>query len=130
MLAIEPVVVLGGEERTIPVHTHRRAQEWRKLLEETFPSIICILKSGQIGMENGLEAACNLFLSLPDASIDLLCAWDPAINKEWVAENCTDVEIMSAVWEVVQLAYPFASLIRILQSRLHSFSAVSQRPEK
>lgn len=118
-------VVLGGEEFTIYAAPMRLARRWRATFNEPLQTIIGVMQNaGDIELNNMQDAAGllqqvgGLLLNSVDLLVESLFAYSPELQeqKEWILDNATDDEALTAVWGVVKLAYPFGGLIGNLQN--------------
>lgn len=120
-------VTLGGKPFTVQAAPMRVAKAWRQKFNEPLQIIIGILKNaGDIEINNVQDAAGilqqvgGLLLGSVDLLTDSLFEYSHELraNQDWILDHATDEEALTAVWEVVKLAYPFGSLTSQLQSGL------------
>lgn len=122
----EREVVLGGKTFTIYPLAMGAAREWRKKYSQPLQAVISVLRrAGKIELQGDdgtwnvgeigviLNQVAGLLLGSVDLLVDALFAYSPELEaeREWIEANADDVEAMTALWEVIQLAYPFGSML-------------------
>jgi hypothetical protein len=123
MIEIESVVVkLGEKEYTIQQASFLRSKPWKKrLLEDIKPLFEKLNGAGSIQFNQAADLfqlfplVEDLFIDGIDTVFELLVAYSPAIeaDKDYVAANATDKQILSAFQEAVKLADPFGMVSQL-----------------
>lgn len=116
-------VHLAGVEYTIQALPMGAARAWRKKFAEPIQQLMGLLENAdaiQLESTADLMAVAQQILPLALNSMDLiveaLFAYAPALqtDRERIEAEADDAEALTALWEVLQLAYPFGSLGGIL----------------
>jgi len=120
-------VTLGGTDFEIQRANIKRSREWRQKFGEPLQVIIGVLQQADniqidsmAGAAGLLEQVGSLLLNSVDLLIEALFDYSPALQaeREWIEDNATDLEAMNALWEVIQIVYPFGSLMNKLPTGL------------
>lgn len=116
---LEKTISLGGREFTLTELPRLKNAEWRAQLESKLEPLIEVI-SGLDKLEiNAPEDVAKLVNSLRQVVIkspDLLCAliiaYSPELqaNEDWINENAYESELLSAIGEVITLAYPLGKV--------------------
>lgn len=123
--ARERTVVLGEKKFVVRALSMKAARAWRKDFGEPLQVIIGVLQNaGEIELTSTTHVASllnevgPLLLGSVDILVEALFAYSPTLEaeREWIEEHADDVEAMAALWEVLQLAYPFGGLLDRLSS--------------
>lgn len=122
-------VTLGGREFTIRPLNIKRSRAWREDLRAPFNTIMDTLDmltgADKIELNNFgaikelAQPVVELVLTSIDTLLDLLFDYSPELRAErdWIEENATDEEAVTALVEVVvKLAYPFTAIPRAFQN--------------
>lgn len=121
----ERVVVLGNQAYAVQALPMKAAREWRRQFGEPLNVILSVLQNAEnIELTSLPDVAAllnqvgNMLLGSVDVLVEALFAYSPALaaDRERIEEEADDVEAMAALWEVLQLAYPFGSLVSLLGS--------------
>lgn len=110
-------VTLAGTEYVVTELPSRRNAEWRRKVDEALGSL-----SGALGqnleisnLQGTLDSVRALLLESGETILRLLYAYseDIADDKERIELEAFDSELTEALIEVLSLAYPFGSLLRL-----------------
>jgi hypothetical protein len=123
--------MLGEKPYSIPAAGLARSEQWRKLFQEQVTTFLDLFKAqgvdvqkidlGSLDLNNidiaeWLPALTLLFVQLNvsmDGLAGLIIAYHPRLKEDldYIQENATIKQAIVAVWEIVQLEYPFGSII-------------------
>lgn len=118
-------IALGGQSFTLTELPLKRNAEWRRLFEEKLEplfGIIADFKKLEINNADDLQRIIsllrNVVLRAPETLGDLVFAYSPVLkaNQAWIEENIYASELLAAVTEVLQLAYPFGSVFSLIKA--------------
>lgn len=104
-------VLLGGVEVELHPKSYGQTTQWRSKVKDLFATAIESIQ-GDFDTDGGLIASIAPdFLDAPEKMFDALRAWEPGLDWVAIERDATDEEILTAFWEVAQMAYPlFKSL--------------------
>lgn len=110
-------VSLAGQEYVVTELPSRRNAEWRRLVDEALQGLTGVLGESLAlnNLQRALDAARALLLESGGTVIRLLCAYAEEIeaDRERIEAEAYDSELTEALVEVLSLAYPFGSLLRL-----------------
>lgn len=116
-------IELGGQAFTLTELPLRKNAEWRKLFEtklEPLFSIVADFKKIEIDNADDLQRIISLLkdvvLKSPETLAELVFAYSLVLQeqREWIDANVYESELLSAVTEVLLLAYPFGSIVKLV----------------
>jgi len=115
-----------GEREFVIVELPLRANvEWRREFEaklEPLLGLLTGLDKLEINSPKDLGQIVTMLrqvlLRAPDTLIDLLFAYSGALeqDREWIETNVYESELLTAVTEVLQLAYPFGQVFKMARN--------------
>lgn len=120
----EVTVDLGGRKFSIAALNIQRSRQWRETFARPFEELVGVMAAaGGIELTNAASLGKlvgvlkDTLLHSTDLLLDALFAYAPVLQaeREWIEEHATDEEALTALMEVLRLAYPlgvFASLVR------------------
>lgn len=127
-------VTLGGREFQLRPLNIKKARAWREALRAPFNTVLHTLDvltgaekveiNNYAALKDLLQPAVELVLNSTDTLLDLLFDYSPDLRAEqaWIEENATDEDAITALAEVVKLAYPFGSLLKVFRPGLPSMA--------
>ena len=116
-------VTLGGRQFEIQRPNIKRSREWREQFGQPVRTIANILQHAeeieinQVSDVAGLlQQVGPLLLGSVDILIEAVFAYSDTLAAErpWIEENADDEEALAALWEIVKLAYPFGSILDVV----------------
>lgn len=125
----ERTVTLAGKNYTIRALPMKPAREWRQKHSKPLQAVIGTLQhAGKMELQDddgnwnvGQIAALfnqvgTFLLGSVDMLVDALFDYSPVLqaDRERIESAADDTEAMTALWEVVQLAYPFGTLMALM----------------
>lgn len=121
--ARERLVTLAGQTYAVQALPMKAAREWRRQFGEPLNVILGVLQNAEnieltslADVGGLLTQVGGLLLGSVDVLVEALFAYSPALaaDRARIEEEADDVEALGALWEVLQLAYPFGSLIALV----------------
>ena len=115
---ISPImVVLGGQEISIPILRMRASREWREKFTNSVSELpLSVELTGAGTPEELLKALQTLVVTMPDKAIDLFFAYALTLKREAFEDTATDEEVAAAFDQVVEVAFPLGkSLLRAIE---------------
>lgn len=116
---------LAGREFVISELPLRANAEWRRLFEQKLEPLMGVLGGLHSIQVNNAQDLANIVTTLrevilhsPDMLVELLFAYSPLLreHQEWIEANVYESELLAAMTEVLQLAYPFGSILNLAKS--------------
>lgn len=116
-------ITLGRQTYEVAALPIQSARKWREQFQKPFQAISAALGglekidlskgSDVAGLLNSLQ---GIILTAPDAILEMLYAYSPSLadDKERIEREAFDDEVIVALVEVLKLAYPFDSLVRLM----------------
>lgn len=105
------MVWLGGVEVELHPKPYGQTTRWRAKVKDLFRDAIESIGQNYETDGGFIAAITPDFLEGPEKMFEALKAWEPGLDWEQIEETATDEEILTAFWEVAQMAYPlFRSL--------------------
>lgn len=122
-MAREVIVRLGERDVTITQLRTRQNAEWRKKLEVPFQEVAkglqTLTSSSDIDLSDG-ESLSNLVRSIAmplihsmDTCLSLVLDYAP--NASEAVDEAYDDEVITALVEILKLAYPFGAILKLVQ---------------
>ena len=108
LLKSEITIIIGGKEYHIKPLVIKEAREWRKkfaLLIGRLPELASITTEDTDGFQN---AANVMLVGNPDKMIELFVDYSK-MDKDFVEENATEVELADAIDKIMEVAFPLVS---------------------
>jgi hypothetical protein len=116
-------VMLAGREYVVTELPLRRNAEWRQSLSGLAEGLTMLLDAPGLQFTPGVVAQLArqivaLLLETPAELLRLLYTYSPAIaaDRERIEAEGFDSEVMAAFTEVLQLAFPFGSLMKSVRA--------------
>lgn len=129
-------VKIAGREYTIESLKFKAERAWRKKYDQPISELIGAISSvsdaskkefkdaGELMREIGAVlfaqagGLIKALLESPDTLLDAICEYAPALaaDRAFIEENAYQDEITQAFVEVLQIAYPFGSLLGIVKT--------------
>jgi len=116
-------VMLGRKSYEVQALSIRAAREWREQFQQPFQAMATALNGIEnIALTNGrsiselLNVLQATLLRSPDTILSMLYAYSPVIlaDKERIESEAFDDEVITAMIEVLKLAYPFGSILKVI----------------
>ena len=134
-MANRATVVLGEKEFQIRELPTKPAEAWRKRLGDELQPIMdvlqqipAMLKGGKVGglaemeiseqlLQAILEPVKTLALGSLSVARELVITYSPTLSaeREWLEATACDSEFVEALVECIKLAFPFGSLMPVVQ---------------
>lgn len=141
---METTITLGGRAYTVAVATMKRSREWREKFQHELLTIVGGAKAigtVQLAADDGtvdfgrivaaVQTLSPIAFGMFDRAAEMVFAYDGQLDndRDWIEENATDEEMLTALWQVVQLAFPFGAIIERLPTGLKpNGTSASSRP--
>jgi hypothetical protein len=122
MLSESPLKLKFGEkEYTVKVLPSRKAGEWRQKLSDLTGDMVGKAmseppESDANGWLRGeVMGSVSLMLTKsPEKLVDMICAYAPEVNADYILDNGTDEQILLAFTSIMRVAFPFFSILGTL----------------
>lgn len=116
-------VTFGGRSFDVRPLNIKQAKAWRAKFAAPFEQITQALAgAGKIQLDDGqqiaglIQSISGTLIQSTDIVADMFFAYaDLPAARDWIEENGTDQEMIAAFVEVLKAAYPFTSLLAIVQ---------------
>jgi hypothetical protein len=116
-------VILGGQSYSIAALPIAQSKAWRARLAGPFGQVAATLEhAGEIDLTSGgeishlIQVLSDTLLGSIDLLQDLLFDYSPALaaDRERIEATAYDEEAMTALIEVLKLAYPFGAVLTLV----------------
>jgi hypothetical protein len=116
-------VMLGGRSYTVEALPIKASKAWRAQLAGPFGQLAATLEhAGEIDLTSGgdlshlIQVLSDTLLGSIDLLQDLLFDYSPALvaDRERIEAEAYDEEAMTALIEVLKLAYPFGAVLTLV----------------
>jgi len=111
------VVVLGGEEISIPVLRMRASREWREAFSKSVAELPGSVKLTDAGDTEELgNALKTLLITMPEKCVESFFLYARTLKREAFEETATDEEVAAAFDQIIEVAFPLGkSLLRAIE---------------
>lgn len=125
-------IELNGREFVLQELPLKANAAWRREFEAKLEPLLGILTGlDKIEIDNAkdlgkiITALRDVVLRSPEMLVELLFQYSPALagERDWIEGNVYESELLTAVTEVLQLAYPFGQVFKLAQN----LSGVAQK---
>ena len=114
---ISPImVVLGGEEVSVPVLRMRASREWREAFSASVAELPGSIKLTDAANPVELqEALQTLLITMPEKTIESFFLYARTLKREAYEDLATDEEVAAAFDQIIEVAFPLGkSLLRAI----------------
>ena len=108
LLKSEITITIGGKEYHIKPLVIREAREWRRKFAKLIgrlPELASITTEDADGFQNAANA---MLVGNPDQMIELFVDYSK-MDKEFIEENATEVELADAIDKIMEVAFPLVN---------------------
>jgi hypothetical protein len=131
------MVKFGNRSYELPALSIRKSAAIRARFQDIFSGLDTILNASSVEISNQeglsklfdalLDIVRNVVLKSPDLALDIVCGYAPAIqtDREWIIDNATDEDVLTAFVEVVKRLYPFGSLTNLVSGLVKQATSMS-----
>lgn len=108
LLKSEITITIGGKEYHIKPLVIREAREWRRKFAQLIgrlPELASITTEDTDGFQNAANA---MLVGNPDQMIELFVDYSK-LDKDFIEENATEVELADAIDKIMEVAFPLVS---------------------